>query len=344
MISIIVLNAKVRSIFPDLFAPTLLRLPPLETLFVLSLAASLLSSSGVSSLHPDIITLPLTPDIITLVQHLRVFSLTKMSLREYIKTQIVTVNPFDVSSRVEGGESYGGPSFFSAVDSFLGGYYVDWNSVLFQLRSDSVLCRNGSARKNGSDPETGTARTVVVSLGCHGNFSRRSFDVSNSLAPNGRGSLFQFSVWRYDYPGRFARHHHVSERLACDLAKSTDRHRLCESDSAGRAAITRGRGSGATRRVDVTDEHGVFHSHAIFHGRRDALSRAGWTVTCARSFLVDHSYYHRCGRVQRVGWNPRRYQETIGLRFRRSVGGFLADGNLLSLGVRSFEMVTYQRR
>src|SRR5215510_4103232 len=41
----------------------------LETLFVLSLAASLLSSSGLSSLHPDIITLPLTPDIITLVQH-----------------------------------------------------------------------------------------------------------------------------------------------------------------------------------------------------------------------------------------------------------------------------------
>src|SRR5262249_53915228 len=42
---------------------------PLETLFVLSLAASLLSSSGLSSLHPDIITLPLTPDIITLVPH-----------------------------------------------------------------------------------------------------------------------------------------------------------------------------------------------------------------------------------------------------------------------------------
>src|SRR5262249_50818834 len=43
---------------------------PLETLFVLLLAASLLSSSGLSSLHPDIITLPLTPDIITLVQHM----------------------------------------------------------------------------------------------------------------------------------------------------------------------------------------------------------------------------------------------------------------------------------
>src|SRR4029434_8975947 len=40
----------------------------LETLFVLSLAVSLLSSSGLSSPHPDIITLPLTPDIITLVQ------------------------------------------------------------------------------------------------------------------------------------------------------------------------------------------------------------------------------------------------------------------------------------
>src|SRR5262249_46485736 len=40
----------------------------LETLFVLSLAASLLSSSGLSSPHPDIITLPLTPDLITLLQ------------------------------------------------------------------------------------------------------------------------------------------------------------------------------------------------------------------------------------------------------------------------------------
>src|SRR5262249_42403879 len=49
---------------------------PLETLFVLLLAASLLSSSGLSSLHPDIITLPLTPDIITLVPHCLDFPLT----------------------------------------------------------------------------------------------------------------------------------------------------------------------------------------------------------------------------------------------------------------------------
>src|SRR6516165_10417645 len=41
----------------------------LETLFVLPLAASLPSSSGFSFPYPDIITLLLTPDIITLLQH-----------------------------------------------------------------------------------------------------------------------------------------------------------------------------------------------------------------------------------------------------------------------------------
>src|SRR5262249_62166877 len=49
------------------------------TLFVLSLAASLLSSSGLSSLHPDIITLPLTPDIFTLVQHRLIQVLTAVA-------------------------------------------------------------------------------------------------------------------------------------------------------------------------------------------------------------------------------------------------------------------------
>src|SRR4249919_2922665 len=46
-------------------------LTPLETLFVLSLTASLPSSSGFSSLYPDIITLPLTPHIITLLQQVQ---------------------------------------------------------------------------------------------------------------------------------------------------------------------------------------------------------------------------------------------------------------------------------
>src|SRR5262245_28458525 len=41
---------------------------PRDTLCI-PLAASLLSSSEWSSPHPDIITLPLTPDIITLLQH-----------------------------------------------------------------------------------------------------------------------------------------------------------------------------------------------------------------------------------------------------------------------------------
>src|SRR5262245_53421140 len=215
-----------------------------------------------------------------------------MSLHEYIKTQIVTVNPFDVSSRVEGGESYGGPAFFSAVDSFFGGYYVDWNSILFQLCPDAVLCRNGSARKDGSDPETCAASAMVVSLGRDDNVSRGFVDVLDPAAPDGRGSLFKFTVWHYDHPRRFVGHHHVSECLAGDLAKSTDRHRFRKSDSTGRAATTCGCGCRAPRRADIEDEHGVFHPHALFHGGCDALSRAGWTVACARPLLVDHSYYH----------------------------------------------------
>src|SRR5262249_37553838 len=47
------------------------------------LAASLLSSSGLSSLHPDIITLPLTPDIITLVQHSKNWELTNFGRALY---------------------------------------------------------------------------------------------------------------------------------------------------------------------------------------------------------------------------------------------------------------------
>src|SRR6266481_1530433 len=57
---------------------------PLETLFVLSLAASRLSSSGLSSPHPDIITLPLTPDIITLLQHPGPFSLPQVLPMGYV--------------------------------------------------------------------------------------------------------------------------------------------------------------------------------------------------------------------------------------------------------------------
>src|SRR5262249_37322581 len=63
---------------------------PLETLSVLLLAASLLSSSGLSSLHPDIITLPLTPDIITLVQHSRSFRCLNRCIRLNLQTNLDT--------------------------------------------------------------------------------------------------------------------------------------------------------------------------------------------------------------------------------------------------------------
>src|SRR4030095_16224823 len=60
-----------------------LSLALLETLFVLSLAASLPSSSGLSSPYPDIITLPLTPDIITLLQHPAEKELTPLPVPGY---------------------------------------------------------------------------------------------------------------------------------------------------------------------------------------------------------------------------------------------------------------------
>src|SRR4030095_8734305 len=60
-----------------------LSLALLETLFVLSLAASLPSSSGLSSPYPDIITLPLTPDIITLLQQEQKRELTSLPALRY---------------------------------------------------------------------------------------------------------------------------------------------------------------------------------------------------------------------------------------------------------------------
>src|SRR5262249_47883833 len=71
---------------------------PLETLFVLLLAASLLSSSGLSSLHPDIITLPLTPDIFTLVQHPDVFGLTIFTRPGYTPAKLDIHSLYNPSS------------------------------------------------------------------------------------------------------------------------------------------------------------------------------------------------------------------------------------------------------
>ncbi len=61
---------------------------------------------------------------------------------------------------------------FVAVDSFFGGYYVDWNSLLFQFCSDAVFRRDRGDGPDGSDSETRAARSVVVSLGRDVHFSR----------------------------------------------------------------------------------------------------------------------------------------------------------------------------
>ena len=187
--------------------------------------------------------------------------------------------------------------FFLRWIHFLAG--ITWIGILyyFNFVQTPFFAETEAACENRSNSKIGTARTLVVSLGCDGDFPRGTFDVFDSVAPDGRRSLFQFAIWHHDYSGWLAGNHHVFKCLACDLAKAADRHRIGQSSSAGRTALTCRRGCGTTRRAHVEDQYGVLHPHAVFHGGRDALSRIGWTHGRPRHLLVDHSYYYRCGRV-----------------------------------------------
>ena len=65
--------------------------------------------------------------------------------------------------------------FFLRWIHFLAG--ITWIGILyyFNFVQTPFFAETEAPRKNGSDSETGTARTMVVSLGCHVDFSWRVF-------------------------------------------------------------------------------------------------------------------------------------------------------------------------
>src|SRR4029450_8036192 len=119
-------------------SPSLIRL---ETLVVLSLTASLPSSSGFSSPYPDIITLLLTPDILTLLQHCDKVSLVWLhqcslflpaSIRMCVRSSTSGIRRDEISiSRLSVRLLHSLEQFIVDPQQLLEGVVVDheWNSV-----------------------------------------------------------------------------------------------------------------------------------------------------------------------------------------------------------------------
>ena len=138
---------------------------------------------------------------------------------------------------------------------------------------------------------------MVVPLGCHGDFSRGSFDVFDPVAPNGReaffssqygvtitlggllGTIMFLNVWLVIWP---------NQQIVIASA-----NQAAQGGQPLPAAAGAGRRAGLTSRTNtVLSIPMLFFMGAAMHIIPD-----WWDPRLPKVFLGDHSYYHRCGGV-----------------------------------------------
>src|SRR4030095_5844317 len=154
-------------------------------------------------------------------------------------------------SSAEGGERHGVYLIYVAVAAFSGGYYVDWNSLLFQFCSDAVFCRDRGDGPDGRDSETRAARSVVVSLGRDVHISRWHLPLLRKNERNGRGGFLFITLWHHHYRRRLARYRNVLKCVVSHFAQSADCDRVGESSRLGWAGLTDSSRRRSSRRAHV---------------------------------------------------------------------------------------------